>query len=160
VTRIAGGLPGVDDAARDAATHVLAILPAAGQLRDVSTGHNLATGLRNPQGLGFDGAQNLLVTESDNGRLDLLVRTFAAAAPSGTVQLQPGQPVCVGVLRAPGYAANVTFHETVGADPVTEPGAGNQGEVVPAPCHQSTCTVTLDLRSNDGDEFARFAYRD
>ena len=161
VTRIAGGLPGVDDAVRTAGGHVLAILPGGGQLRDVTSGSNLVTGLRNPQGLGFDGAQNVLLTESDSGRLDLVVRTFAAQAPeTGPVQLQPGQPVCVGLLRAPGYTANVTFHEAVGADPVTDPGSGDQGEVVPVPCHQPSCTVTLDLRSNDGDEFARFAYRD
>jgi hypothetical protein len=54
----------------------------------------------------------------------------------------------------------VTFHEVVGADPVTDPGVGDQGEIVPATCHQTSCVVTLDLRSNDGDEFARFAYRD
>jgi len=159
-TRIAGGLPGVDDAARTADGHVLAILPGAGQLRDISTGRNVATGLRNPQGLGFDGAQNLLVTESDNGRVDLIVRTFTAAVPAGAVQLQPGQPVCVRILRAPGYAAAVTFHEAVGADPISDPGSGSQGEVMPAPCHQSSCVVTLDLRSTEGDEIARFSYRD
>jgi hypothetical protein len=126
----------------------------------VSTGHNLATGLKNPQGLGFDGARNILVTESDAGRLDLVVRTFALAVPSGTVQLQPGQPVCVGILRAPGYAAGVSFHEVVGAAPAGDPGAGNQGQVVPSTCNQPACTVTLDLHSNDGDEFARFTYRD
>lgn len=161
VTRLAGGLPGVDDAVRDAGNHVLAILPGYGEIRDVTAGHNVVAGLRNPQGLGFDGAQNLLVTESDNGRLDLVVRTFAVQAPlTGPVQLEPGQPVCIGLLRAPGYTANVTFHEVVGADPVTDPGVGDQGEIVPATCHQTSCVVTLDLRSNDGDEFARFAYRD
>lgn len=161
VTRIAGGLPGVDDAVRTAAGHVLAILPAAGVVRDVTAGHNLVSGLRNPQGLGFDGAQNVLVTESDSGRLDLVVRTFAVQVPpAGTVELRPGQPVCIGLLRAPGYTANVTFHEVVGADPISDPGSANEGEVVPAPCHQASCTVTIDLRSNDGDEFARFAYRD
>jgi hypothetical protein len=159
-TRIAGNLPGVDDALRTADGHVLAILPGSGQLRDVSTGHNVATGLRNPQGLGLDGAGNVLVTESDNGRVDLLVRSFAAEVPAATVQLQPGQPVCIKLLRAPGYTGNVTFHEVVGADPVADPGTGDLGVVVPAPCHQSTCVVTLDLRSGDGDELAHFSYRD
>jgi len=135
------------------------ILPAAGRLYDVSAGRNVATGLRNPQGLDFDGAQNMLVTESDNGRVDLFVRTFVAEVPSGTVQLQPGQPVCVGVLRAPGYAAAVTFHEVVGGDPVSDPGTGNQGQIVPATCHEAVCSITLVLRSADGDEWAHFDYK-
>ena len=161
VMRIAGGLPGADDAVRSLTDgHVLAILPAAGQLRDVSTGRNIAIRLRNPQGLGFDGAQNVLVTESDIGRLDLLVRTFAVQVPAGAIQLQPGQPVCIGLMRAPGYTSNVTFHEVVGGDPVTDPGTTSQGEVVPAPCHAAICTVSLVLRSAQGDEYARFTYRD
>jgi hypothetical protein len=160
VTRLAGGLAGVDDAVRTGDGHVLVILPGSGQLRDVTAGKNVATGLRNPQGLDFDGAQNVLLTESDIGRVDLVVRTFAAAAPTGVLQLQPGQPVCIGLLRAPGYTAAVVFHEAVGADPITDPGTGDQGEVVPATCHQASCTATLVLRSGDGDEFVHFAYRD
>lgn len=156
---IARGLPGVDDAVRTAAGHLLAILPAAGRLLDVSAGRNLASGLRNPQGLGFDGAGNILVTESDSGRLDLLVTSYAAQVPAGIFQLQPGQPVCVGVLRAPGYAAGITIHEVVGGLPVADPGTGNQGEILPATCHEATCTVSLVLRSNEGDEFAHFTYR-
>ena len=50
--------------------------------------------------------------------------------------------------------------EAVGADPILDPGSGSQGEVVPPPCHEAACTVTLDLRSTEGDEFARFTYRD
>src|SRR5450759_2500259 len=84
VKRLAGGLPGVDDAIRTDAGHLLVILPASGRLFDVTAGTNLATGLRNPQGLGFDAAQNVLVTESDNGRLDLVVNTFAITTPPRT----------------------------------------------------------------------------
>ncbi len=158
-TRVAGNLPGVDDAVRTADGHLLAILPAAGRLVDVTAGRDLARGMRNPQGLGFDGARNVLVTESDSGRLDLLVTTYAAMVPTGTIQLGPGQPVCVGVLRAPGYSSSVTIHEVVGGLPGTDPGTGNQGEVVPAACHLSSCTVTVVLRSNEGDEPASFTYR-
>jgi hypothetical protein len=159
-TRIAGGLPGVDDAVRTSDGHVLAILPAAGQLRDVSAGRNVATGLRNPQGLGFTGAENVLVTESDSGRVLMIVRTLAVEVPSGTVQLQPGQPVCVGVLRAPGFTADVKIHEVVGGVPLTDPGAGNSGEVLPAPCHAAVCTMTVSLSGGAGAEIAHLTYRD
>jgi hypothetical protein len=161
ITRLAGGLPGVDDAVRTDNGHLLAILPAAGRLLDVTSGHNLATGLRNPQGLGFDGAQNVLVTESDSGRLDLVVTTFAVETPTGTLQLSPGQGVCFGVLRAPGNTDEVTVFESVGAAPVTDPGAGSTGEVVPSRCFLPVCTVTLQVRGRQsGDEFAQFSYRD
>jgi hypothetical protein len=157
---VARNLPGVDDAVRTQSGHLVVILPASGRLFDATAGQDVARGLRNPQGLDFDGAQNMLVTESDNGRLDLVVRTFAIEVPAGTVQLQPGQPVCVGVLRAPGYAGGVSIRGVIGGLPVTDPGSGNQGEVVPSPCNAPTCTVALDLHSNEGDEFARFTYRD
>jgi hypothetical protein len=156
---IARNLPGVDDVVRTQDGHVLVILPGSGRLYDASAGRNLAAGLRNPQGLGFDGAQNVLLTESDAGRLDLVVKTFAAEVPSGTIQLQPGQPVCIGVLRAPGYTSNIAIHEVVGALPLTDPGTGSQGEILPARCPEASCTITLVLRSNEGDEFAHFSYR-
>jgi hypothetical protein len=159
-TRIAGGLPGVDDALRLGDGHVLGILPGYGRLVDVSTGRNVASGLRNPQGLGLTGAQNVLVTESDAGRVEMIVRTFAPAVASGTVQLQPRQPVCVGVLRAPGYAAPVSIHEVVGGLPVADPGTGNQGEVLPAQCHAASCTLTAALSSADGSEVVHLSYRD
>ncbi len=160
VTRLAGGLPGVDDAVRTQSGHLLVTLPAAGRLFDVTAGRNLASGLRNPQGLGFDGAQNVLVTESDSGRLDLVVTTFALEVPAGVVQLVPGQGVCFGVLRAPGNSEDLKLQETVGALPLTDPGAGATGEVVPGPCSQPACVVNIEVRGPSGSEFAQFSYRD
>ncbi|HLZ94016.1 MAG TPA: hypothetical protein VKT20_01615 [Candidatus Dormibacteraeota bacterium] len=160
VARLAGGLPGVDDAVRTGAGHVLAILPGYGYLRDVSTGHNLATGLRNPQGLGLDGAGNVLVTESDSGRLDMVVTSFALEVPAGTVQLAPGQGVCFGVLRAPGNADSLKVYEAVGALPLTDPGTGASGEVVPGRCFLPVCVVTIQVRGPSGSEFTQFSYRD
>lgn len=157
---IASGLPGVDDVIRTDAGNIMVTLPGAGRLYDVTAKRNVATGLRNPQGLDLTGAQNLLVTESDAGRVLLIVRTFALLVPRGTVQLQPGQPVCIGVTRAPGYSANLTFHEVVGGDPLADPGTGNQGEIVPAPCHAASCTLTVAIGSPDGAEIAHVAYRD
>ncbi len=160
VTRLAGNLSGVDDVVRGVDGHLLVILPGRGTLRDVTSGVDVAAGLRNPQGLGFDGAQNVLVTESDNGRLDLVVKTFAVQVPAGVVQLVPGQTVCFGVLRAPGFTAPVTVQEVIGGAPVVDPAGGTAGEVLPSPCYQPTCTFTLVLSSSVGMEYAHFTYRD
>lgn len=160
VTRLAGNLPGVDDVVRDADGHVLVILPNRGTLHDVTAGADVAGGLANPQGLGFDGAQNVLVTESDNGRLDLVVKTFAVQVPAGVVQLVPGQTVCFGVLRALGFTAPVIVEEIVGGVPVADPAGGAAGEVLPFQCHLPACTVTLVLSSSAGVEYAHFTYRD
>jgi hypothetical protein len=158
--RLSGGLPGVDDAVRTGDGQVLAILPAAGSLRDVSSGRNIAAGLRNPQGLGFDGAGNVLVTESDSGRLDLVVTRFAVTVPAGTVQLTPGQGVCFGIVRSPGNTDKLRIYETVGALPGTDPGTGSSGEVVPQRCLLPVCTVTIQVQGPTGNEFAQFSYRD
>jgi DNA-binding beta-propeller fold protein YncE len=160
VKRLAGGLPGVDDAVRDQLGHLLVILPASGRLFDVTSGGDLARGLRNPQGLGFDGAQNVLVTESDNGRLDLVVTTFAIEVPSGVVQLKAGQGVCYGILRAPGNTDNIRVYESIGALPLDDPAVSAQGEVIPGRCNLESCTVTLVLQGPTGLEYAYFTYRD
>ncbi len=160
VTRLKGGLPGVDDAVRAGDGHVLAILPGAGRLVDATTGRNVATGMRNPQGLGFDGAGNILVTESDSGRLDLVVTTFVAEVPSGIVGLAPGQGICFGLLRAPGNGEEVKIHRATGALSVADPLGGSQGEVVPAPCPLDSCTMTIELLGSSGTEFAQVSYRD
>ncbi|HEY6875629.1 MAG TPA: hypothetical protein VI384_04650 [Candidatus Dormibacteraeota bacterium] len=159
VTRVVGGLSGVDDAVRTGAGHLLAILPAAGTVRDVTANSNLAAGLHNPQGLGFDGAGNVLVTESDNGRLDLVVTSFVAEVPSGTVQLSPGQAICFGLIRAPGNNEEVQVFKAAGASAVTNPGAGNQGQVLPGPCNQASCDLTIELGGPSGVEFAHVSYR-
>ena len=159
-TRIATGLPGVDDAVRDEHGHLLVILPSRGQLYDVTAHGAVASGLRNPQGLAFDGAQNLLVTESDNGRLDLVVTSFAVTVPTGVIQLSPGQGVCYGIVRAPGNTDSITVHESVGAMPATDPLTGSQGEVIPGRCTLAACTVSLAVQGPAGLEYAQFSYRD
>lgn len=158
--RLAGGLAGVDDAVRDESGHVLAILPGSGRLYDVTSGRNVATGLRNPQGLGFDAAGNILVTESDNGRLDLVVKTFAITVPPANVQLAPGQPVCFGVVRAPGFTDPVQVQEVVNGLPVQDPTGDAPGQLVPGRCLEPPCTVTLILKSGSRLEYAWITYRD
>jgi len=156
----AGNLPGVDDVVRDAAGHILAILPALGTLRDATTGRDVVSGLLNPQGLGFDGAQNILVTESDRGRLDLVVKTFALQVPSPAVRLLPGQGVCLGILRASAFRAPLTIERITGAGVATQPSASATFEVVPEHCPAATCTVSVVVGSPAGREFAYFTYRD
>lgn len=160
VTRLAGNVPGVDDVVRDAEGHVLVILPGSGILKDVTAGADVAGGLRNPQGLGFDGAQNLLVTESDNGRLDLVVKTFAVQVPVGVTQLVPGQSLCFGVLRAPGFTAPVHVRELLGGFNWIDPAGGTSGEVMPSPCNAPPCILTVVLESLVGVQYAHISYRD
>jgi DNA-binding beta-propeller fold protein YncE len=160
VTRLARGLSGVDDVVRDPDGHVLAILSNVGTLHDLTTGVDVASGFRTPEGLGFDGTRNLLVTESDNGRLDLVVTTFAVQVPAGVVQLVPGQGVCFGVLRAPGFTAPVTVQELVGGAQWQDPAGGLVGEVTPSPCSSPPCTVKVVLASSVGIQYAYFSYRD
>jgi hypothetical protein len=159
-TMLAGNLPGVDDVVRDATGHVLVTLPGLGTVRDVTSGRDVARGLRNPQGLGFDGAQNLLVTESDNGRLDMIVKTFAIQVPVPSVRLVPGQGVCLGILRAPGFSSSFNVDQITGATVATQPAGSASFEVVPAPCAALVCTVSLVVSSPAGREFAYFTYRD
>jgi hypothetical protein len=159
-TRLAGNLSGVDDVVRTSAGHVLVTLPGLGTLRDVTSATTVARGLRNPQGLGFDGAQNLLVTESDAGRLDLVVTTFAIQVPTPAVQLMPGQAVCLGILRAPGFTGPLNVEAMTGATSAAQPSGSGTFEVVPGPCSLPLCTVTLVVGSSAGREFAYFTYRD
>jgi hypothetical protein len=160
LTRLAGGLPGADDVVRAADGHVLVTQPGLGTLRDVTTGRDIARGLGNPQGLGFDGAQNLLVTESGTGRLDLVVKTFVLQVPAPNIRLVPGQAVCLGILRAKGFNGALNVESVAGATIAAQPSASAAFEVVPGPCAQATCTVSVVLGSPSGREFATFTYRD
>jgi len=162
-TRLYGNLPGVDDVVQDVAgnQHIYAILPGAGRLVDLTAGTNLATGLRNPQGLAFDGAGNLLLTESDSGRVDLIVRSFALEGFPQTVQLTPGQGVCLSVIRAPGYTAPLQIEGASNA--AYESGAFTSPtfQVQPEPCPSAACTATVAVKgSGTGLEYVQFSYRD
>jgi hypothetical protein len=159
-TRFAGNLPGVDDVVRDSRNHVLVTLPGLGALRDATSGATVARGLRNPQGLDFDGAQNVLVTESDAGRVDLIVKTFVIRVPAPAVRLKPGQGVCLGITRAKGYTASLNVAQVTGATVTTQPSASASFEVLPQPCAAAVCTASVTVSSPEGREFAYFTYRD
>lgn len=153
-------LAGVDDVVSTNVGYVIVTLPGSGRVVNTSTNRTLASGLHNPQGLELTGAQNLLVTESDSGRVVMIVRTIAVSVPAGTVQLQPGQPVCIGILRAPGYDAALTFKEVAGGNPVSDPGTGSTGMIVPDACPTGTCTLSFAVGGPDGGELAHVTYRD
>src|SRR5439155_42068 len=125
------------------------------QLQPVASGENL-------DGISAttDGAENALVTESGAGRLDLVVTTFVAEVPSGTVQLAPGQGICFDLLRAHGNTEEVKVHRATGALSVTDPLTSSQGEVVPATCPLDACSMTIELQGPSGTEFALVSYRD
>jgi hypothetical protein len=159
-TKLAGNLSGVDDVVRDSRNHVLATLPGLGDLRDITSGGNVASGLGNPQGLDFDGAQNVLVTESDRGRVDLIIKTFALRVPVPGVRLLHGQGVCLGITRGKGYTASLAVDQITGATVTTQPGTLDSFEVLPPPCSASTCTVAVQVTSPAGRAFAYFTYRD
>ena len=160
VTRVAGNLAGADDVALTADGHILVTLPGLGILRDITGGRNIATGLINPQGLGFDGVQNILVTESDAGRLDLIVKTFVVELPAPSVRLAPGQGVCLGILRAKGFTGQLTVDQFKGASVAVQPTAAASFEVVPDPCSLPICTVSLGVNSPSGRQLVYFTYRD
>jgi hypothetical protein len=159
-TKLAGNLPGVDDVVRDSRGHVLVTLPGMGILRDVTSGGNVARGLRNPQGLGFDGARNLLITESDAGRVDLIVNTYAIQVPVPAVRLLPGQGVCLGILRARGYTAALSVERITGAIVTVQPSGAASFEVLPQHCAVAVCMASVVVSSPAGREFAYFTYRD
>ena len=156
---VARNLPGVDDVVRTDEGHIVVTLPTPGRLYDVSAGQDLAHGLRNPQGLDFDAAQNLLLTESDNGRVDEVVRSFAITTPSPNVPLAPGQPVCFGLIRGPGFTDAVYIEHVVNGSRLADPTDVAPGQLRPEPCGQASCTMTFTVRSGNKVQQAWITYR-
>jgi hypothetical protein len=146
-TTLVQGLPIVDDVAADADGRVFVVTPvvSGGRVAELvgGTARDLASNLLEPQGLGFDSAGNVLVSETGAGRLDVFIRAFKlvplARRPAA------GQPVCLNVFRAPGFMGDVQL--TTGSDVqiVRQPGTGNTGEVLIQPsagCATLGCVVT------------------
>ena len=136
------GLPIVDDVAADTQGRIFVITPvtSGGRLAELVGGRatDLAGNLLQPQGLGFDGAGNVLVTETSANRLDVFIRNFKLIPVAG--QPARGQPVCVHLLRAPGFTADVQLLAPDGGTVIQQPGTGDMGEVLFAssrPCGQA-----------------------
>jgi hypothetical protein len=145
-TILVQGLPIVDDVAADAQGRIFVITPvtSGGRVVELVEGRavDLASNLLQPQGLGFDGAGNVLVTETSANRLDVFIRNFKLIPVAGLPAR--GQPVCVHLLRAPGFAADIQLLAPEGGAVIQQPGTGDVGEVLfPAsrPCGQPGCFV-------------------
>jgi len=149
-TTLVRGIRLPDDVVTDAAGAVFTDSLGSDTVLQVAGGATtvLASNVRQPQGLGPDGAGNLIVAEEDIGRVDALVRFFklqqgVAAAPvvTGT------QDVCVALDRAPGFTAAVTIDPGTGYTVTAQPGTASLGTVRPTGC---TGTCTLHVRVHSG----------
>jgi hypothetical protein len=141
------GLPIVDDVAADADGRVFVVTPvvSGGRVAELVGGsaHDLAGNLLEPQGLGFDSAGNVLVSETAAGRLDVFIRTFKLVPVGG--RPAPGQPVCLTIFRAPGFTGDIQLTAVAGVEIVRQPGTGNSAEVLIQPsagCSKLACVVT------------------
>jgi len=146
-TTLVRGLPIVDDVAADADGRVFVVTPvvSGGRVAELvgGTARDLAGNLLEPQGLGFDSAGNVLVSETAAGRLDVFIRTFKLVPVGGTPA--PGQPVCLTVFRAPGFTGDIQLTTESGVEVVRQPGPGTTGEVLIQPsagCSKVGCVVT------------------
>lgn len=144
-TYLVRGLPIVDDIAQDSQGNVFVVTPVitGGRLVQIAPGplKDLADGLLAPQGLAVDGADNLYFSEEDAGRVDLVIRTFKLV-PLRPVRDSASQPVCVDVVRAPGFDAPITLLSSPGVTVVTQPGLGNQAAVLVSGCVTTPCALT------------------
>jgi hypothetical protein len=146
-TTLVRGLPIVDDVASDADGRIFVVTPvvSGGRVAELVGGsaRDLAGNLLEPQGLGFDSAGNVLVSETAAGRLDVFIRTFKLVPVGGTPA--PGQPVCLTVFRAPGFGGDIQLTGVGGVEVVRQPGTGDTGEVLIQPsagCSKVGCVVT------------------
>lgn len=134
-TFLVQGLPIVDDVAADADGHVMVITPvtSGGRLAELveGTARDLAGNLLEPQGLGFDDAGNVLVTESAAGRLDLFIRTFKLVPAAGLPAA--GEALCLNLVRAPGFNDPVQLSGE-GLRVLRQPGAGSQATLLLEAC--------------------------
>lgn len=145
-TYLVRNLPSVDDIAEDSRGAIFAVTAVAPegrlvQLVDGST-RDLADGLQAPQGVTVDGADNLYVSESGAGRIDLLIRTFKLLPLRAGTRSSTG-PVCIDIQRAVGFDDPITLQGSPGVQVVQQPGTGSRGAVLIVDCPQSSaCGVT------------------
>ncbi len=158
---LAANLPLDDDVARTPDGRIFTISITRAGLFEITPGGGLqtvATGLAQPQGLELDRAGNPIVTEYDRGRVEKLVETFALLAPSGPVKLAGNQPLCVQVARGQGFSGDVAIDPGGGYRVTAQPGAGGQGEVLPAACTQPECAVRVTVRAGDRSDSVWLRY--
>ena len=151
-TVLVENLPIVDDVAEDGQGHVFVITPvvSGGRLAEIVSGQarDVVSGLLEPQGLAVDSAGNLIVSETSAGRVDLVIRNFKLV-PVGA-PAAPGQPICVHLVRAPGYSAPVSFESNGNVEVLRQPGTGDVGEVL-----LRGCSGGCQVMAGDGTSFDR-----
>lgn len=76
-----------------------------------SSGHAVGVmhGIRGPQGIALDGADNLYYTEFDAGRVDRLVRNFILDRPTVSRTSRGTIVICPALRRSAGFTASLTL---------------------------------------------------
>lgn len=140
-------LPLADDVVVDGQGRVYTILINGGTVVQVAADGSQAQvvrGIGQPQGLELDGAANLLVTDFNRGLLLAVVTSFKLAPPGEGVVVGANQPLCLAVVRAPGFTEDVK----------AMPGQGYRVvgplEVVPDRCGRGECEVAVTVGGRSG----------
>ena len=148
------GLPIVDDVAADGEGRVFVVTPvtSGGRLAEIVGGRaiDLVGNLLEPQGLDFDGAGNIFVTEAAAGRVDLVIRSFKLVPLSGA-RPPAGGSLCIDLVRAPGFTSAIELAGGVGVSVLTQPGTGTRGSVVLGNCGQRYCQVSARAGNRTDD---------
>lgn len=157
---LASGLDLPDDVARSASgtTYVVAI--GSGVLDRVGgrIARVLVSGLGQPQGLALDGAGNPIVTESSQGRVDLVVTTLAVEPPGPIPALPAGGRLCVRLVRGPGFSAAAMIAASSFYRVGVQPGRGTRGVVRVGACAR-ICRLDVVVRSGRLTASTWLAYR-
>jgi hypothetical protein len=142
-TALVRGLPIVDDVAADSEGRVFVVTPVVtgGRLAELTggTAHDVVTGLAAPQGIAFDDANNVFVSESDASRVDLVIRSFKLVP---VARAQANVQTCIDIKRAPGFTGSITLTGSSGLSVAKQPGGGSQGAVVATGCTVTPCLLT------------------
>jgi glucose/arabinose dehydrogenase len=144
---LARGLTGADDVVATQSGTVWAIGIGGGVLARVQDGRavTVASGFGHPQGLALDAAGNVDVADLATGAVSTVV-TAMALPPATAVTVAAGQPLCVDLLRAPGFTGRATLSVGPGGRVVADLGGGTRGAVVPPPC-PGHCTLLVRATS-------------
>jgi sugar lactone lactonase YvrE len=98
-----------------------------------SLGHTVSVlrGIRSPQGIAVDNADNLYYTEFDAGRIERVVRTFVLDKATVTPTGRGGFVICPSVRRAPGFTESLTLtpesNASTGIVQLRQPGRESSG---------------------------------
>ena len=157
-TVLARGLTGADDVVATPSGTVWAIGIGGGLLARIQDGRamTVANGFGHPQGLAVDAAGNVDVADLATGIVSTVVTTMALP-PVIPVTVAAGQPLCVDLLRAPGFTGRVTLSVGAGGRVVADLGAGTRGAVVPPSC-PGRCTLLVRATSGSLEVSRVLAY--